>query len=303
MSVETLPAVHGYAIDQAAVLRTLNLDASQPQTQALLLVCERYGLDPLLKHMVLIQGRPYVTRDGYLHVAHLSGALDGIVIEDEGEEGAYWWARVSVYRKDMTRPFTYKGRYPKSGSNKTYGPEMAIKCAEVAALRRAFNVTGIAAADEKWDADDEHTADPAPEHDSTAAEVHQANVELRARVDALGEAERAAFVAWKADQGFAFTPGVGYAEDDLAAMGAHLDTVEDVLPPSDAEAAIAAAPCEICGSTRAKRVLNASRVSVCADAKGCEERAAKRDLENPCSFEDCPEPAVEAGMCAQHAPF
>src|SRR6185369_3215175 len=110
-----------------------------------------YGLDPLLKHMVLIQGRPYVTRDGYLHLAHLSKQLDGIETLDEGETNTHWWAKVAVYRKDMTHPFAYRGRYPKNSSNKQYGPEMAIKCAEVAALRRAFNVTGAGAADERWD--------------------------------------------------------------------------------------------------------------------------------------------------------
>lgn len=159
MTTALEPRAQGFAIDREAVLRTLNLDPRNPATQALLLVCERYGLDPLLKHMVLIQGRPYVTRDGYLHIAHVSGQLDGIEILDEGEDTDYWWAKVAVYRKDMGRPFAYRGRYPKSGGNKTYGPEMAIKCAEVAALRRAFNVTGIGAADEKWDAEDEHTVD------------------------------------------------------------------------------------------------------------------------------------------------
>ena len=164
MTTALEPRAQGFAIDREAVLRTLNLDPRRAETQALLLVCERYGLDPLLKHMVLIQGRPYVTRDGYLAIAHASQQLDGIEILDEGEDPDHWWAKVAVYRKDMGRPFTYRGRYPKGGGNKTYGPEMAIKCAEVAALRRAFNVTGIGAADEKWDADDLHTVD-VPAHD------------------------------------------------------------------------------------------------------------------------------------------
>jgi hypothetical protein len=146
--------------DQDAILKTLNLNPSDPKTQALLLICKRYGLDPLLKHVVLIGGRPYVTRDGYLHIAHSSGKFDGIEIVDEGIEESYWWARASVYRKDMARPFTYKGRYPKKGGNAQYGPEMAIKCAEVMAMRRAFNVTGIGAAEERWDTDTHERIDP-----------------------------------------------------------------------------------------------------------------------------------------------
>src|SRR5690606_26935848 len=138
-------------VDQDAVLKTLGLNPRDPNTQALLLICQRSGLDPLLKHIVLIQARPYVTRDGYLHTAHQAGKLDGIGIGDEGENATHWWAKAAVLRKDMQRPFTYRGRYPERGGNTQYGPEMAVKCAEVMALRRAFCVTGIAAADERWE--------------------------------------------------------------------------------------------------------------------------------------------------------
>lgn len=150
-------------VDRDAILKHLNLDPGSTSTQALLLICERYGLDPLLKHMVLIQGRPYVTRDGYLAIAHRSGVLDGVEVLEEGDSDDHWWARVAVHRKDMSRPFTYVGRYPHSGGNKGYGPEMAVKCAEVAALRRAFNVTGVGAADERWDDHMEATPVEAPE--------------------------------------------------------------------------------------------------------------------------------------------
>jgi hypothetical protein len=138
-------------IDQGAILRHLNLKPDEVSTQALLLICQRYGLDPLMKHVVLISGRPYVTRDGYLHIAHASEQLDGIELVEEGETADEWWAKVAVHRKDMSRPFTYRGRYPKDGQQKKYGPEMAVKTAEVMAMRRAFDVTGIAAADEQWD--------------------------------------------------------------------------------------------------------------------------------------------------------
>lgn len=151
---------HVENVDQTAVLRTLNLNPNDPNTQALLLICQRYDLDPLMKHVVLIQGRPYITRDGYLSAAHASGQFDGIEVVEEGETETHWWAKASVYRKDMGRPFTYKGRYPKKGGNKDYGPEMAVKCAEVMALRRAFNVTGAAAADERWDTDTDHRITP-----------------------------------------------------------------------------------------------------------------------------------------------
>ena len=140
------------AIDYDAVLRSLNLNPSDPKTQALMLVCERYGLDPVLKHIVLISGNAYVTRDGYLAVAHRSGQFDGMEVIDQGETKDHYTAKVAVYRKDMRHPFTFVGRFPKSKSMaKDYGPEMAVKVAEVQGLRRAFNVTGVGASDERWD--------------------------------------------------------------------------------------------------------------------------------------------------------
>lgn len=145
------PSAPVLAVDQAAVLKALNLNPNDPKTQALLLVCQKYDLDPLMKHMVLISGNPYITRDGYLHVAHASGQFDGMEVIDQGETQSEWWAKVSVHRKDMRHPFTYVGRYPKADAKHMakYGPEMAMKCAEVMALRRAFDVSGVGAAEEQ----------------------------------------------------------------------------------------------------------------------------------------------------------
>jgi len=147
-------------VDEAAILRHLNLNPNDPATQALVLVCQRYQLDPVLKHVVLISGRPYITRDGLLDVAHRSGQLDGIVVETEDVTADEWTATVAVYRKDMSHPFRYRGRYPRTGQQKKYGPEMAVKVAEVMALRRAFQVTGIATAEEQWDGGPVDHVDP-----------------------------------------------------------------------------------------------------------------------------------------------
>lgn len=157
------PAIRAGHVDREAILSHLKLNPRDPATQALLLVCERYGLDPLLRHMILVDGRPYITRDGLLDVAHRSGQLDGIEVLNEGDDADHWWAKVAVYRKDMSRPFVYRGRYPHNGGNKRYGPEMAVKVAEVAALRRAFQVTGIATQEESWEhPDDDGVGDAAP---------------------------------------------------------------------------------------------------------------------------------------------
>lgn len=155
-------AVDNVTVDREAVLKALNLNPRDPSVQALVLVCQQYGLDPVLKHAVLIKGNLYVTRDGLLSVAHRSGQLDGIVVEDEGETDAEWWAKVAVYVKGQTHPYSYRGRYPKNGHQKQYGPEMAVKCAEVMALRRAFGVTGIATVEEQWDKSDALAAEARP---------------------------------------------------------------------------------------------------------------------------------------------
>lgn len=138
-------------IDKAAILRAFNINPNDPKAQAMILACQKYGLDPLLKHAILISGNLYITRDGLLHIAHRDGRLDGIVIEDEGETDAEWWAKVTVHVKGQTHGYTYRGRYPKSGQQKKYGPEMAVKTAEVMALRRAFGVTGVPTVEEQWD--------------------------------------------------------------------------------------------------------------------------------------------------------
>lgn len=162
-TVHHMPSpTEGITIDREAVLKSLGLNPRDPSTQALLLVCERYNLDPLLKHLVLIKNNAYVTRDGYLAVAHRSGQFDGMEVLEQGENQTHYTAKVAVYRRDMSRPFAYTGRYPKSGQMAAqYGPEMAVKVAEVQALRRAFNVTGISAADEMWDSPVDAAAPPA----------------------------------------------------------------------------------------------------------------------------------------------
>ncbi len=130
-------------IDQAKVLATLGLNVNDPKAQAALLVCQRYGLDPLLRHVQLIQGSIYVTRDGFLHVAHQSGVLDGLELLEEGETDTYYWAKVAVYRKDMTHAFVATARCRKN--EKTFADpwDQAIVRAERRALKRAFDVSGL----------------------------------------------------------------------------------------------------------------------------------------------------------------
>jgi hypothetical protein len=143
-------------VKMSPILAAIGINPTDPTHQAALLACDKYDLDPLLKHIVVIpKAGPYITRDGWLHVAHRSGQFDGMEVVDTSETQTHWIAKVAVYRKDMGRPFTYVGRYPKSGGNSKYGPEMAVKTAEVMALRRAFPVSGVGALEERWEKDED----------------------------------------------------------------------------------------------------------------------------------------------------
>ena len=138
--------------NDAALVQYLGLNPNDPKSRAAVAVCRRYGLDPVLKHVVVIPGGGvYITRDGLLHIAHRSGQLDGIVVEQDptlSEDGKEWVSRVSVYRKDMRHPFTFPGRYPVDGGNRAYAQEMALKAAESHAYRRAFDIAGLPSYDE-----------------------------------------------------------------------------------------------------------------------------------------------------------
>lgn len=122
--------------------RILGLDPNDPRVRAAMVICDRYGLDPLLKHVVVIPNSgAYITRDGLLHIAHRSGLLDGIEIVGQPEvdqRHKEWTCRVAVHRKDWAHPVVMPGRYPAAAR---YGPEMAITRAERAALKRAFDIT------------------------------------------------------------------------------------------------------------------------------------------------------------------
>ena len=151
------------------IVKYLGLNPADPKSVAVVAVARRYDLDPLLKHVVLIVSKKhgtatvYITRDGLLHVAHQSGQLDGIVVEQEpvlSDDGGEWVARVSVWRKDMGHPFTFPGRFSATADH-DYAQEMALKAAESHALRRAFDVAGLPSLDER-------RAERAPERHGTA---------------------------------------------------------------------------------------------------------------------------------------
>lgn len=153
MTNEVATTTGAFTTDDAQLVSYLGLNPNDPKSRAVVAVCRRYSFDPLLKHVIVIpNGGVYITRDGLLNAAHRSGQFDGMVVEQDptyDERTGEWTAKVSVHRKDMRFPFTFPGRYPAKGGNQKYAPEMALKCAEAHALRRAFDVTGLPSLDEQ----------------------------------------------------------------------------------------------------------------------------------------------------------
>jgi hypothetical protein len=136
-----------------ALLKAVGWDRLAPEQRDLALaISQTYGLDPMLKHLVLIDGKPVVTRDGLLHVAHRSGVFDGIQVTQPVLVDTFWRCTATVWRKDMSHPFEYPGRFPDAGRKgraTEYAEEMAIKVAESMSLRRAFDVAAPVM-EERW---------------------------------------------------------------------------------------------------------------------------------------------------------
>jgi hypothetical protein len=221
---------------KTALLRAIGLDkVSEPERELALAIAKRYELDLLLKHAVLIEGRIYVTRDGLLWIAHRSGQLDGIEVTEPTIVtlpglGEFWRAVCRVYRKDMSRPFEYAGRYPTRGQNQKFGPEMAVKVAEVMALRRAFNVSAPSW-EERWDL-------PTVQADVDAVSVPQQPPRtLAERVQ-----ERKAAIVPPADEDPEVTQSMGVRRMEEAAAPT-LDDLDD-MPECGEEGALGLGTCD-----------------------------------------------------------
>lgn len=170
MTIEQTSPNREIAFNEAdeQMLAYLGLDPRKPADRAAVTVAQHYGLDPLLRHVIVIPGGGvYITRDGLLHLAHRSGHLDGIVVDQPptlDPNTNEWVAVVTVYRNDQSHGYRFPGRYPVGGKNKQYAPEMALKAAEAHALRRAFAITGLPT-------EDEHQPEQAPRSGLAAAQV------------------------------------------------------------------------------------------------------------------------------------
>lgn len=145
---------HFSAEQIALVKKTVADKATDTELELFLHLASKYNLDPFAKEIWFIKfgekDKPqmYTSRDGYLKIAHASGQFDGMesyTIDDD--KGNPLKAVCIVYRKDMERPFKAEikvSEYNKgNGVWKQYPSAMAIKVAEVQALKRAFSISGL----------------------------------------------------------------------------------------------------------------------------------------------------------------
>jgi len=127
-------------------------------------VCRRYDLDPLLGHISLYDGKPYVHYAGYLHIGNSRPQYEGAECVREWETETHFWATVRVHRSDRKFYFERTGKSkkvkPRKNGQGTYVDEdadaKAFAQAHRRALRMAFNVDAPEPAED-------HGESPAPE--------------------------------------------------------------------------------------------------------------------------------------------
>ncbi len=124
-----------------------------------LAICGRYGLDPLLRHVVLVPGGKsgrhsvYITRDGLLHVAHASGRAWSLEVGEPERRQNPYSGKEDIYLRGRLRVADQEGREQvfeggvwfseyaqKGGAWSTHPAAMHQKVLEVYLLRRAFDV-------------------------------------------------------------------------------------------------------------------------------------------------------------------
>lgn len=129
---------------------------SDNEFKLLVHMANEYSLNPLKKEIWAVKygynpAQIFVSRDGFLSIAHKSGQFNGmettfeeVKLDDNKKDLT---ATCVVYRKDMEHPIkvtVYQSEYDSKMSVwKTKPRTMLQKVAESQALRRAFNVDGV----------------------------------------------------------------------------------------------------------------------------------------------------------------
>ncbi len=153
------------------IKRTVAKGASDDELKLFLHLASRYDLDPFTRQIWFIKygddAHIFTGRDGFLHIAHRSGAFNGMntTLREEPvpfeikffnkrdkrwealKKPSQFVAVCTVYRKDMSEPFVcevWESEYSTGqGLWPTKRRVMIQKVAEASTLRRAFDISGL----------------------------------------------------------------------------------------------------------------------------------------------------------------
>lgn len=123
-------------------------------------IANKYQLDPLIREVWCVKygtvpATIFTGRDGFLSIAHRSKLFNGMkTIPNFDDSGKLISATCTVYKKEMEHPIeitVWNQEYNTGKSNWAKMPiTMLSKVAESQALRKAFNISGIYAEEEKY---------------------------------------------------------------------------------------------------------------------------------------------------------
>ncbi len=153
------------------IKRTVAKGASDDELKLFLHLAARYDLDPFTRQIWFIKygedAHIFTGRDGFLHIAHRSGAFNGMQTTlreepvpfevkffnkrdkrwDSFRRESQFIATCTVYRKDMEQPFKCEVWESEYSSGQGLWPTkrrvMIQKVAEASTLRRAFDISGL----------------------------------------------------------------------------------------------------------------------------------------------------------------
>ena len=153
------------------IKRTVAKGASDDELKLFLHLASRYDLDPFTRQIWFIKygddAHIFTGRDGFLHIAHRSGAFNGMntTLREEPvpfeikffnkrdkrwealKKPSQFVAVCTVFRKDMEQPFkceVWESEYSTGqGLWPTKRRVMIQKVAEASTLRRAFDISGL----------------------------------------------------------------------------------------------------------------------------------------------------------------
>jgi len=126
--------------------------ASDAQTAAFLVVANRYNLDPFIRQIYAFPTKsggiqPVVSVDGWLSIMQGHAAFDGYEYEEILEGSAIIGGKITIWRKDRTRPTIHREWFSENKRNTSPWNDMPRRMMEnrtaVQGIRRAFNVSGI----------------------------------------------------------------------------------------------------------------------------------------------------------------